>query len=67
MLLTCFRYYVGIVIGCIFLLVILLLYLGLCFGVFADAPDEYDDKSITTKTGADFLMASVSLIVITTL
>ena len=53
------RYYIGIAIGCYFLLVIVLLYFGLAFGVFAEAPDEYEDKTVSTKTGADFLMALV--------
>ena len=56
---TPFRYYAGIAIGCVLLLVISLLYLGLLFGVFGNEPDEYEEQACSSATGTDFLIASV--------
>ena len=57
-----FRYYAGIVIGCLLLLIIFLLYLGLLFGICGNPPDEYEETTCSSATGSDFLISYVNQI-----
>ncbi|CAG9827139.1 unnamed protein product [Diabrotica balteata] len=59
-------YYVGIVISCVLLLVLVFLFFGLVFGLFGNRPDKYKSYCCSKGTGSVFLITAVVLIFIIT-
>uniref|UniRef100_A0A6P7FWT0 Prominin-1-like isoform X1 n=1 Tax=Diabrotica virgifera virgifera TaxID=50390 RepID=A0A6P7FWT0_DIAVI len=59
-------YYVGIVVSCVLLLILVFLFFGLVFGLFGNRPDKYKSYCCSKGTGSVFLMTAVALIFIIT-